>query len=197
MTNSGSGLAKATIKNMDRKDLPPVTCMFNPKEYKFQKTNSWKEGETPAKDISQLQFTGGKAATLTMQLFFDTYEARTDVREEYTDALWELMKIDQSKKDKKNKFGRPPLVMFQWGRTWAFQAVITSMTQQFTLFLDTGVPVRATVDVTFQQVSDPAHLASQNPTSEAWVASGSGGCRRATPWRGSLTASMATPASGG
>lgn len=165
MTSKDTTLQKATIQNRDKPGSKPVTCMFNPKEYTFQKTNSWKEGETPAQNISQLQFTGGKSATLTMQFFFDTYAERKDVREEYTDAFWELMVIDASKKDKKNKFGRPPLVLFQWGRTWSFQAVITSMKQQFTLFLDSGVPVRATLDVTFQQVSDPSQLRAQNPTS--------------------------------
>lgn len=165
MNPEDATLKKATIQNRDRPGSQPVVCMFNPKEYTFQKSNSWKEGDTPAQNISQLQFTGGKSATLTMQFFFDTYDERSDVREKYTDAFWELMTIDPSKKDKKNKFGRPPRVLFQWGRTWAFEAVITSMKQQFTLFLDSGVPVRATLDVTFQQVGDPGHLRAQNPTS--------------------------------
>jgi predicted Zn-dependent protease len=158
-------LAKATIRNLDRPGSTSVSCMFNPKEYTFQKSNSWKEGETPAQNTSELQFSGGKPATLTMQLFFDTYADRIDVRDKYTDAFWDLMIIDESLKDKKNKFGRPPRVLFQWGRTWSFEAVITSMKQQFTLFLDTGIPVRATIDVTFQQVRDAKQLRPQNPTS--------------------------------
>ena len=39
------------------------------------------------------------------------------------------------------------------------------MKQQFTLFDTDGKPLRATVDVTFQQIKDPTHLAPQNPTS--------------------------------
>ncbi len=158
-------LAKATIQNLDRPGSQPVACMFNPKEYTFQKSNSWKEGETPAQNTSELQFSGGKPATLTMQLFFDTYAKGTDVRGEFTDAFWNLMNIDENLKDKKNKFGRPPRVLFQWGQTWSFEAVITSMKQQFTLFLGTGIPVRATLDVTFQQVRDAKQLRAQNPTS--------------------------------
>lgn len=158
-------LAKATITNLDRSGSQPVKCMFNPKEYSFSKTNNWSEGDTPSQNTSQLQFSGGKPASLQMQFFFDTYEERTDVREKYTDAFWELMVIDTSLKDKQNQYGRPPRVLFQWGRTWSFEAVITSMKQQFTLFLDTGVPVRATLDVTFQQVRDTSQLRSQNPTS--------------------------------
>lgn len=163
--NAATTMSKATITNLDRPGSKPVSCMFNPKEYTFQKSNSWKEGDTPAQNASNLQFSGGKSATLTMQFFFDTYIARKDVREEYTDAFWELMSIDKSLKDKKNKHGRPPRVLFQWGRTWSFEAVITSMKQQFTLFLDSGVPVRATLDVSFQQVRDTTQLRAQNPTS--------------------------------
>lgn len=165
MTRPETNLRKATIKNLDKAGSQPVVCMFNPKEYTFSKTNNWDDGKTPAQDINQMTFTGGDSATLTMQFFFDTYAERTDVREKYTDAFWELMKIDSSKKDKKNEFGRPPRVLFQWGRTWSFEAVITSMKQQFTLFLDTGIPVRATLDVTFKQVTDPGQLRAQNPTS--------------------------------
>jgi nucleoid-associated protein YgaU len=75
------------------------------------------------------------------------------------------MMVDKKLKDKKNKNGRPPRVLFQWGETWSFEAVINSVKQQFTLFLSTGTPVRATLDITFQQVTDTAQLRPQNPTS--------------------------------
>lgn len=161
---SDTSLAHATITNLDKGGIP-IKCMFNPKEYSFSKTNSWESGKTPSKNAPELQFTGGQPATLTMQLFFDTYAQGKDVRKAYTDAFWELMNIDPSKKDNKNKYGRPPQVLFQWGTNWAFKAVITSLKQQFTLFLSDGTPVRATLDVTFQQLQDTAQLAPQNPTS--------------------------------
>ncbi len=158
-----TALTRATITNLDTNSS--IKCMFNPKEYSFSKTNNWKEGDVPAQNISSMTFTGGKGASLQMQLFFDTVDEGTDVRKDYTDPLWELMVIDSTKKDKKNKYGRPPCVRFQWGKSWSFEAVITSMKQQFTLFDTDGKPLRATVDVTFQQIKDPAHLAPQNPTS--------------------------------
>ena len=43
--------------------------------------------------------------------------------------------------------------------------MITDITQRFTLFLSDGTPVRATLDVTFQQVKDTSQLKPQNPTS--------------------------------
>jgi|SRR5579859_5440779 len=160
-----NNMAHAAIINLDKPGSPPITCMFNPKEYSFQKQNQWQQGKTPAKNTPQLEFSGGSPATLQMQLFFDTYATQEDVRANYTDALWELMMIDPSLKDKKSKKGRPPRVRFQWGESWSFEAVITSLKQQFTLFLGTGTPVRATVDVSFQQVTDTSQLRPQNPTS--------------------------------
>jgi nucleoid-associated protein YgaU len=155
----------ASIKNLDKPGDPAIKCMFNPKEYSFSKTNTWRESETPAQNSSELQFGGGRPATLQMQLFFDTYADQADVRQRYTDAIWKLMMIDSDLRDTRNEHGRPPRVLFQWGQTWAFEAVITSVKQQFTLFLSNGVPVRATLDVTFQQVRDTSQLRAQNPTS--------------------------------
>jgi nucleoid-associated protein YgaU len=44
-------------------------------------------------------------------------------------------------------------------------AVITTMTQKFTMFKQDGTPVRATVEVTFRQDRDPNAEVPQNPTS--------------------------------
>lgn len=159
-----SAVQKATITRVD----PPTTsieCLFNPKEYSISKQNQWKEGQTPAHNVTQLEFGGGKPSTLQLQLFFDTTKSQKDVRREYTDKIMQLMLIDSRLTDNKNKKGRPPRVMFIWGSDWKFQAVITSIKQQFTLFTSAGVPLRATLDVTFQEVKDSSERPAQNPTS--------------------------------
>jgi nucleoid-associated protein YgaU len=109
-----------------------------------------------------------------MELLFDTYidtpegGQPKDVRKEYTDKLWKMMYVVKDLADKqKNKKGRPPKVRFTWGKAWIFEAVITSLQVKFTLFLSDGTPVRATANVTFQQVQDTENLPSQNPTSGA------------------------------
>lgn len=159
-----TSLAKALIINLDAGGTR-VTCLFNPTEYTFSKQNSWVQGETSGKDMPVLEFSSGMPATLQMQLFFDTYTEKLDVRAEYTDAIWSLMAVDPALKDAKTQRSRPPMVRFQWGKSWSFDAVITSISQRFTLFLDDGTPVRATLDVSFQQVKDTRQLRPQNPTS--------------------------------
>lgn len=163
---SAQKVEKATIVRLD----PPetrITCLFNPKEYSFQKQNTWKPGDTKGQNLGEPEFGSGNPATMTVQLLFDSYESGKDVRTEYTDKLWDLMLVDPKleKPPKKNKKARPPRVRFHWGEAWSFEAVITSMSQKFTLFLPTGTPVRATVDVTFQQVKDAKLFPKTNPTS--------------------------------
>jgi nucleoid-associated protein YgaU len=161
---AATSLSHAKIINLDGGGTA-VECLFNPKEYSFSKHNTWTAGQTKGHNMPQIEFGGGQPATLQMQLFFDTYAAGKDVRKKYTDAIWKLMMVDPSLKDPKNKKSRPPKVRFQWGAAWSFDAVITSITQKFTLFLPDGTPVRATLDVTFQQIKDEALLPKQNPTS--------------------------------
>jgi nucleoid-associated protein YgaU len=168
----GTSLASATI--IDKDHGSTVKCMFNPKEYTFSKQNSWKANDTKGTNLGQVEFSSGQPTTLQMQLFFDTYAnvkndaiggVPKDVRKVYTGAIWKMMKVDKSLSDAKNKKGRPPIVIFQWGSTWTFKAAITSVRERFTLFTAEGVPVRSTLDVTFQQIQDEDDYPGTNPTS--------------------------------
>lgn len=166
---SEGSVVKAVILNADAGNAQVVECYFNPKEYTIAKSNSWEPVAVKGSNVPGMDFGGGKPATLTMKLFFDTYAEKgvkaEDVRKKYTDNIWKLMMVDPKLKNQKTKKSRPPKVRFQWGKTWGFHAVILSVSQQFTLFLSDGTPVRATLDVTFQQVTDELFYPAQNPTS--------------------------------
>jgi len=153
-------LTKATIKNLDTGVTIP--CMFSPKEYSFTKTNRWSSNTAQGQNVPDCIFSGGQAMTLTMELFFDTYEKKKDVRS-LTNEIFKLMRINPDAMDK-NFQSRPYLCEFQWGYTWSFVAVVTSITQKFTMFLTDGTPVRSTMNVVFQQVSDEGKYPGQNPT---------------------------------
>jgi LysM repeat protein len=167
--NSPSGeLDKAEIRVVDGKKAgKAVACMFRPKEYTVTKQNSWQMKEVKGKDVPQLEFSGGGASTLTMELFFDTYESGKDVRKEYTNEIWGLTAIDDSLTDKINKKGRPPIVQFKWGPVISFKAVIENITQNFTMFKANGTPVRATLNVTFKEAEKPGKYPFQNPTTSS------------------------------
>jgi hypothetical protein len=154
-------LAKAKITNLATNTA--VDCMFNPSEYTFSKTNAWTHTNKQQQNVGDMQWAGGSAGILQIELFFDTCEARSpafqagkDVRE-YTKGILEMMQIA-------NQDG-PPTCRFEWGSYWSFEGVITSIVQKFTLFASNGTPLRSTLNVTFQQTKDEAQYPAQNPTS--------------------------------
>jgi LysM repeat protein len=124
----------------------PIEVMFNPTQYELE--GSFGIEEKPV--IGQrtvIQFTGGAARTLSMELFFDTYEKGTDVSKR-TDRVYNLTEVDP-------KVHRPPIVTFAWGNL-TFVCVVQRVAGRFTLFLESGIPVRATLTVTFKEYTDPA-----------------------------------------
>jgi nucleoid-associated protein YgaU len=138
-----------------------IVVLFNPNTIKIDKTFQWRSTPKPQSDVSQPQPTHGDAATLTIsELFFDTYEARSNVRDQ-TNRLFQLTVVD-------GELHRPPIVTLQWG-SWTFddfQWVLQQLNQTFTLFLDDGTPVRATLNCIFKQwISNQEEAQRQNKQS--------------------------------
>lgn len=118
--------------------------IFNPAEYSIQKGNQFSSTPLPGLSNPIVSFVNGDADVLTMDLFFDTYTdmGSSDVRKE-TDKISVLLDIDPA-------LHGPPPVLFVWGAL-RFKAVIERLTQRFTMFREDGVPVRATLNVTFKE----------------------------------------------
>lgn len=140
-----------------------ITVLFNPNQITIDKTANWCTAPTDEEDVPESQFTHGDPATLTMELFCDTYEAKTDVRT-YTDQIFSLTTIE-----KHGGLHRPPLCKLMWGKFNFnnFQWVLTNLNQRFTLFLNDGTPVRATLSCSFKQwrsdIEDAAITNKQSP----------------------------------
>src|SRR5215475_1670957 len=71
-------LAKATILNTFTGESFRV--MYNPEELKLEQGNTFAEVGIPGLGTPPVQYVRGKARTLSMELFFDTYETGEDVR---------------------------------------------------------------------------------------------------------------------
>jgi hypothetical protein len=144
-----------------------VVFAYNPKEYSISKSNTWNAPQSNrGTDSSALEFGGGQPMELKLQLFFDTYEAGTDVRKQYTDKLFKLMEINSGlPAGSSNRTGQPPKCKLQWGKVFSFVCYVTSVSCQYTLFLADGTPVRATTDVQLKQAVDPKQQPGTNPTS--------------------------------
>ena len=137
--------------------------IFNPAEYSLEKGNQFANSPLPGLSNPVLSFVHGDADTLTMELFFDTYTNRggSDVRDE-TKKISRLLEIDP-------QVHAPPPVRFVWGPL-SFRAVIERLTQRFTMFREDGVPVRATLNVTFKEYKTIEEQISDRPTeSSDWT----------------------------
>ncbi|NDJ84542.1 MAG: hypothetical protein GYB66_01520 [Chloroflexi bacterium] len=169
MATTRGGLEAAVLVN--RSTGEEVPFMFNPHEYSLDKSNEWTPKPAKGKNVPLIEFEKGGAQSLKLQLFFDTYtqsDQPVDVRS-YTDLIWKMMMVDETKKHQESGKSSPPKVEFRWG-TVTFLGVIKSLSQKFTMFTDKGVPVRTTVDITLQQVVDdeeqPAQPINAQPASE-------------------------------
>jgi hypothetical protein len=136
----GNQLAKAMIVNTTTQDAFRV--MYNPEELTLEQGNAFAEIDIPGLDAPPTQYIRGKARALTMELFFDTYEERVDVRQHTAPIVGLLDKDPQTK--------APPVLLFSMGRL-QFRCVLVDAKQRFTMFLRDGTPVRSTLSVRLQE----------------------------------------------
>jgi len=132
---------------------PQIEVLYNPTQYSFDKNVQLAEMGIPGLGAPILQYVRGGARTLTMELFFDSYEDRADVRT-YTNEIYALMNVE-------SETHVPAVCLFKWGAgPWgkgdqnSFRCVLERVSGRFTMFLDDGTPVRATLTVTFKEFVD-------------------------------------------
>lgn len=135
-----AALAKAEIIDTASGESYPV--MFNPEELKLDQGNSFAEIGIPGLNTPPVQYVRGRARTLAMDLFFDTYETGGDVRA-HTGPIVRLL-------DKRPDTHAPPVLLFSLG-SFQFRCVLVDANQRFTMFLRNGTPVRSSLSVRFQE----------------------------------------------
>jgi nucleoid-associated protein YgaU len=148
-------LVKAVIEVLDRAAIDPskgllpfIPVQFNPTEYTLEKGAQIAEITIPGIDSPILQFIRGQNERLTLDLFYDTTtmlgmgEVAMDVRL-LTTPIYQLAKLQPATH-------APPRIRFFWG-SLAFKAIVENVRQQFTLFNPLGLPLRATLSVTFRE----------------------------------------------
>jgi len=151
----------AVLTNVDTGDR--IEVLFNPNEYNLNKDNNFAQAAVPGLSTPLLQFVHGNLRTLEMELMFDSLEehkhssrtvnsARSDVRK-LTQKVVDLMAINP-------ETHAPPVVLFNWGGL-SFTGVLSRVNQRFTMFMDTGIPIRARLQVTFQEWKTAAQEAKE------------------------------------
>lgn len=149
-------------------------ALFNPNQISYSKSVRW-ERETPATSAETgtrgevLRSATAEPETLSISLFFDTYGVdaggvstvagvlrglRSVVGRGVTPRAANVMKLTQqvaALTEPNPELGRPPVCRLQWGKVLLLEGVLTSLNQQFSLFLEDGTPVRANLDCSFQE----------------------------------------------
>jgi nucleoid-associated protein YgaU len=174
--SGGGELQKLTIyyEQGGRPGQGSIEALFNPSEISMTRSADWEQQLTVGQSsaLVEQEFRSIQAETFSIELFFDTYESRSsamtgaraaasflpaslipgreasDVRQ-YTDQIARLIEVD-------TELHRPPLCDLRWGVFDIFTGVLTTLEQRFTLFLDDGTPVRATLTCDFVEVGTQA-----------------------------------------
>ncbi len=145
------------------------TVQYNPEKLQLDRAASWQEAKQQG-EASGLEFQKTTPASLTMELIFDTSIDGKDVRKMFVDVLSNALLPSIPFKEEKDESGkggkgkgkpiekhRPPKVCFRWGE-FSFLGVIKSLKSSYLLFSETGVPIRAKVNLVMQEVVVPKIL---------------------------------------
>jgi hypothetical protein len=149
-----SGLEKAVLEELDKAGKPvgssAVPVQFNPTSLKLQMTNSTDGAASRGRQVQQ--YNGSASTSLSVQLEFDSADegstdAAVDVRTRTAQVARFVLPGAAGSKQ------APPRVQFRWG-TVIVGGVMTSMSEELTLFSAQGVPLRSSVSIEIKQ-QDP------------------------------------------
>jgi nucleoid-associated protein YgaU len=142
--------------------LNRIPFQFNPKELSISKTAKWeRKTARGSKTAGPPEFTGADPCKLTFELFFDATDTMDGKVVGLVDMLFHCcVPTDDSHAKKKDS---PPLVVLQWGKVKSFAGFVTSVQAKYTLFTAQGTPIRATCNVSIEEM--PGNPPKQNPTS--------------------------------
>lgn len=132
-----------------------LLAQYNPAQLQLDETSTWNKSASSGSDHPDLEFSTTAPRSLSLELFFDTFEASGDrnVKRRYVDPLTRLLRvIDADSFDEAKR--RPPLVQLRWGGALeAFTGVMESISTKLTMFLPDGTPVRATCSIKMLEAS--------------------------------------------
>lgn len=165
------GLTKAKLIIEKETGSHTIDVLFNPSEYQLTDGASYSEKKVPGLDGPVIQYISGDATELSVSLFLDTYVPKTpsllpvSVPGIGGDNSTDVSKITKEIADATSIDGslhRPPKVTFQWG-SLNFEGVVTKVSHTYTMFTESGMPVRAKVNLTFKSLISPSDKRRKSP----------------------------------
>jgi hypothetical protein len=168
MSQSG-GSEKASFVSISGESSPKsFTVQYNPKEFKVNKSLTWKDYEVQGQTANPTQFQKGAPMTASFDLIFDTTADGENVQTAWVEALLDLTEADQKPSDgeqAKTDKQRPGAYTFTWG-DFSMDCVIESIDVTYLMFASTGQALRARCSVKLKEWLPSDHVAGSR--SETW-----------------------------
>jgi len=122
-----------------------IEVLYYPTEYSTEKSNTFSEINVPGLETPYIQYSKGNSGSISMELFYDTFEENSDVRK-HTKKISDLLNIDED-------LHAPPPLSFIWGMPAAepFTCVLEKVSTKYTMFSSKGHPVRARLNITLKE----------------------------------------------
>lgn len=157
-------MAKASLAAED--GSKELKFRFNPKELSISKAATWNRPTNKgAKSSTKPEFGGVQPQTVQMELFFDDWEGSGNLVKDIEILLGWLKPTDQSINQTQKP--QPQALKFHWGQgpLADFKGFLKSVSAKYTMFKPDGTPVRATAQISLEEI--PVEPGKQNPTSGA------------------------------
>ena len=133
-----------------------IVAMFNPEKYTASRGVQYAEIAIPGLDYPVVQFVRGQSEKITLELFFDTtdqgmVDSVVDVRTE-TIKVYSLMRVDRNTHapPRCTLFWGDGGMLFAYGTQQTPWCVVENVSEEFSLFSPSGIPLRAKLNVTFR-----------------------------------------------
>jgi hypothetical protein len=139
-----------------------IEFMFNPNLLAFSRTISLEQAKGAQTETGQnkVSFKHPNPYSLTINnIILDTYETATSVLT-YIEKFKKAVEFSQGGKGDKK---RPPIYLFSWHEDY-LRCFVKTLSYKLTLFLPDGTPVRASVDLTLEEVDYPVSKPGQSPS---------------------------------
>lgn len=127
-----------------------INFMFNPTELNFSRSmNLNSSGGARTEDgTPKISFGSPEPYSVSVGgLVFDTYETGKNVVATHIQPFRQSVEFLDGQE-------RPPIYLLTWGKQQYIRCFIKSLSYKLTMFLADGTPVRASVDITLQEIGE-------------------------------------------
>ncbi len=164
MFSMGS-LQKATLRVVEGDAaVRELRFRYNPAELSTSKSASWSRPQAAgASTASAPQYTGPNPLSVTMELVFDGWEDEGADVSRHIKTLLDWMNPPEGAT---GRLAHPPMLRFEWGTSRILQGwkcFLKQVSAKYTLFSSDGTPIRATCQISLEEV--PQDPPPTNPTS--------------------------------